>query len=251
MPDVDDHAPLLVHDRPDVGRARWVASLLLGTLLCLAIFVASDLGLRLLLGRLEGIDYALVGIVQAALVPLAVIAALKPVGLGLGDVGLRFGDEAGGGRFGRDLAVGLAVGAGFALLQFAVLLPATGGAERSDVVVNARQIGDSALGVLGFTVLAVTGGFAEELFFRGHFLTTLRNAMGRSKVALAGAFLVTVVVFALLHGYQGVAGVIDTGLYGGVVLTALYLWRGGRLTASVAAHATWNALATLGIWLLY
>lgn len=247
----DERPALLLHDRPGVGRARWLAALLLGALLCLAIFVASNVGLQLLLGELEGVDFALVGIAQAVLVPLAVIAALRPVGLGLRDVGLRSDDASGRSCVGRDLAVGLAVGAGFALLQFAVLIPATGGAGRSDVVVNARQIGDSAPGVLGFAVLAVTGGFAEELFFRGHVLTTLRNAIGRSRGALASAVVVTVAFFALLHGYQGVAGVIDSALYGGVVLTALYLWRGGRLTASVAAHATWNALAALGIWLLY
>lgn len=237
---------LLIQNRPGVGRMRWLASLALGALLCLAIFIASNIGPQFLLGHLEGMDFALVGVLQAVLVPIAVVVALKPTGLGLPDVGLR-----GGGSFGRDFAIGLAVGAGFAVLQFGLIIPATGGAERSDIVVNARQIGDSGLGVVGFAILAVTGGFAEELFFRGHFLTTLRNLLGRSTAALVAAYVITVVFFALLHGYQGVAGMIDTGLYGGVILTALYLWRGGRLTASVAAHATWNTLAALGIWLWY
>jgi hypothetical protein len=98
-----------------------------------------------------------------------------------------------------DALIGLAVALAFAALQFGVLIPATGGAERSDIVVNAAQIGESSL----------------------------------------------------LHGYQGWAGVIDAGFFGGLVLTGLFLWRRGRPTACVVAHAAWNSLATIGIWLWY
>lgn len=239
----------LVHERPGVGRTRWIVTLALGTLLCLAIFVVSNVGALFALGHLEGIDYAVVGLVQAALVPLAAFLALKPVRLGLRDVGLRARDAAG--DFRADVLIGLGVAVVFAAVQFGLVLPATGGAARSDVAMNATQIGESFLGVIGFTILAVTGGFAEELFFRGLFLTTLRNALGRSTGALVAAYVVTVVFFGLLHGYQGVAGIIDTGLYGGLILTGMYVWRGGRLTAGIVAHAGWNTLAALGIWLWY
>lgn len=249
MPDRHPPAGPLVHDRPGVGRRRWLASLGLGTALCLAVFVASNVGALIVLGHLEGLDYALVGLVQVALVPLAALVALKPVGLGLRDVGLRTGDAGAG--FRADVLIGLGVALVFAALQFGLIIPATGGAERSDVAMNATQIGESFSGVIGFAILAVTGGLAEELFFRGVFLTTLRNALGRSTGALVAAFGITVVFFGLLHGYQGVAGIIDTGLYGGLVLTGLYVWRHGRLTAGIVAHAVWNTLAALGIWTLY
>ena len=243
MPTAD---ALLVFERPGVGRPRWFASLALGFVLCMAVFAASTVAPGLLLDRaLVGIDYAFVGLVQAALVPLAVWIALRPVGIGLREMGAR--SE----HWRADALIGLGMAVVFAVLQFGALIPATGGAERSDIVVNAAQVGDSFAGVLGFVVLAWTGGAAEELFFRGHFLTTLRNGLGRSRASLVGAAAITVVVFALLHGYQGWAGVIDAGLYGGLGLTALFLWRGGRLTACIVAHAAWNSLAAAGLWLWY
>jgi hypothetical protein len=237
---------LLIREAATGGRSRWFVSFVLGVVLCLAVFFTSNVGPQLLLGRdLVGVDYALVGLLQLALVPVAVWVALRPVGLGLREVGVR------GDHWRADALIGLGVAVGFAALQFGLIIPATGGAERSDIVVNAAQIGESFRGVLGFVVLAWTGGVAEELFFRGHFLTTLRNVLGRSRAALVAAAVVTIVVFALLHGYQGVAGVIDSGMFGGLALTLLFLWRRGRLTACVVAHAAWNSLAATGIWLWY
>lgn len=246
MPTSSTSAGLLIHDTTAGGRSRWLVSFALGAVLCLAVFFTSNVGPQLRLGReLVGIEYAIVGLLQIALVPVAVWLALRPVGLGLREVGVR------GERWRADVLIGLGVAVGFAALQFGLIIPATGGAERSDIVVNAAQVGESFRGVLGFVVLAWTGGVAEELFFRGHFLTTLRNAFGRSGTALVAAVVVTIVVFALLHGYQGVAGVIDSGIFGGLALTLLFLWRGGRLTACAVAHATWNSLAATGVWLWY
>lgn len=236
---------LLVRDGP-ASRGRWLVSLAIGFALGMLAFFGSNLLPQALLGRTPvGIDYALVGLVQALLVPAAVVLALRPVGLRLGDVGVT------GSRFAADALVGLAVATTFAALQFGLIIPATGGAARSDIVANAAQIGDSPLGLLGFIVLAWTGAIAEELYFRGHFLVTLRNALGRTPAALFGAAAVTIVLFALLHGYQGWAGVVDAGLFGGLSLTALFLWRGGRLTSCAVAHAAWNSLAATGIYLLY
>ena len=106
------------------------------------------------------------------------------------------------------------------------------------------------MGVLGFVVLAWTGAFSEELFFRGHFFSTLRNLLGGSGIALVIAVVATVCLFAAGHGYQGWAGVVDTGFYGGLTLTLLYVWR-GRLVACIVAHALWNTLATIAIFLWY
>ena len=119
------------------------------------------------------------------------------------------------------------------------------------MAVNSAQIGHSLAGVAAFVLLAWTGSLAEELFFRGHFLSTLEMLLGGGHRATAASVVATTLLFAALHGYQGVAGVIDTGLYGGLGLTLLYLWRGRRLTAGIVAHAGWNTLATIGIYLWY
>ena len=213
-------------------------------LFLIAVF-ASHLLPQVVLGLpMEGPTYALVGMLQAVLVSVALALGLRPVRLRLRDVGLTTV------QWRSDVLIGAAIAVLFALLQFLVVIPNTGGAARSDVAMNSAQIGDSVWGVVGFIVLAWTGAFAEELFFRGHFFNTLRGLLGDSRAALYGAAAATVLLFAALHGYQGWAGVVDTGLYGGLTLTLLYLWR-GRLTACIVAHALWNTLATVAIYLWY
>ena len=228
-----------------VSRTRWLLALLVGTVLYLAVAVGSQVVPMVVLpGDLEGFDYAWVGVFQIVF-GLAVIAlALRIARLRLRDVGF-FAR-----RGGPEILIGTVIATLFAALQFGLVIPATGGAERSDVVANAAQIGESWLGVLGFVVLAWTGAATEEVFFRGHFLNTLRGAVGGGRVATVLAAVATIVLFAALHGYQGWAGVIDTGLYGGLTLTLLYLWR-RDLTACIVAHALWNTLAAIGLFILY
>ena len=226
-------------------RWKWAAALLAGTVLWFIGLVASEVIPQVFLGmELEGPTYALVGVIRAALGLAAIVVALRIVNLRLRDVGLVTT------QWRDDALLGAAIAIGFALLQFVVIIPNTGGAARSDIVANAAQIGTSPWGVVGFIVLAWTGAFSEELFFRGHFFTTLRELLGPSGVALVVTVVATVVLFAAGHGYQGWAGVVDTGMYGGLTLTLLYLWR-RRLTACIVAHALWNTIATVVIYRWY
>jgi membrane protease YdiL (CAAX protease family) len=236
IPDADQHP---------VPRWKWGAALLAGTLLWFVGLIASEVIPQVLLGmELEGATYALVGLIRAALGAAAIVLALRIVNLRLRDVGLVATE------WRRETLVGAAIAIVFALLQFLIIIPNTGGASRSDIVANAAQIGTSPWGVFGFIVLAWTGAFSEELFFRGHFFTTLRGLLGPSGIALGVTVALTVVLFAAGHGYQGWAGVVDTGMYGGLTLTLLYLWR-RRLTACIVAHALWNTIATVVIYRWY
>lgn len=229
-----------------VTKKRWLLALLLGTMLWLLATVASQILAAVVFdGPLLGWHYGVIGVLQAVLGPMAIMVALHPVGLRLRDLGLTRT------AWRRDAAIGAAVATTFALIQFLVVIPATGGAQRSDIVVNAAQIGDSLWGVIGFIVLAWAGaGWSEELFFRGHWLTLLEKLLGTSQRALILTTVLTTVFFALLHGYQGWSGVIDTGLYGGLTLTLLFLWR-KRLTACMVAHALWNTFAIIVIYFWY
>lgn len=243
---MDDALSTRPSSRDAVPRWRWTAALLVGTALFFGALVASEVIPSVFLGlELGGATWALVGLIRLVLGVAAVAAALRIVGLRLGDVGL-VSD-----RWREDAAVGAALALVFALVQFLVVIPATGGAGRSDVVANVAQMGGSAWGLFGFVVLAWAGAFAEELFTRGHFFTGVRSLLGRSTGALVAAVAATTAFFAAGHGYQGWAGVIDTGLYGGLTLTLLYVWRGGRLTACVVAHALWNTLASVALYLWY
>ncbi|MBW3549323.1 MAG: CPBP family intramembrane metalloprotease, partial [Proteobacteria bacterium] len=136
-------------------------------------------------------------------------------------------------------------------LQFLLIIPATGGAQRSDIIVNTAQIGGTLPGLFAIIALAWAGSLSEELFFRGLLLNGLQRIFGGGRVATTAAGLVVILVFASLHGYQGWAGMVDTGLYGGLAMTLLYLWRDRRLTACIVAHAGWNTIAACTIYAAY
>lgn len=84
-----------------------------------------------------------------------------------------------------------------------------------------------------FTVVGVTAGVCEEWLYRGFFLAVVAAVAGglpdEALVVVAG------VAFGLAHAYQGWAGVLTTGLLGGV-LAALYLST-GSLLLPVLLHA--------------
>lgn len=148
----------------------------------------------------------------------------------------------------KEAAIGLAVVVAFATLQLAVVIPLTGGAERSDVVANLAQLDGTVAGLVGFLGLAVLGAVAEEIFVRGVFLPSVEAVAGGTTVGTAVAVALTTVLFALGHGYQGWAGIVDTGLFGGLGLSLLYVWR-RSLIAPVVAHAGWNLVVGLWLWL--
>jgi hypothetical protein len=228
-----------------LARSRWALALVIGTALTLAADFASQAIPMVLLGLpLKGFTFALVGALKLVLGLPALAVGLRLARLRFPDVGLVAQD------WRTESLIGGSVAVFFAAAQFLIIIPITGGAERSDIVVETARIGHSMAGVAGFAILAWTGVFVEEILFRGLIFTSLRALFGGSRTALSIAVLLTVVAFAAGHGYQGWAGVIDTGLYGGLLLTLLYVWR-GRLTACIVAHACWNTLAPIGIYLLY
>jgi membrane protease YdiL (CAAX protease family) len=84
-----------------------------------------------------------------------------------------------------------------------------------------------------FTVVGLTAGVCEEWLYRGFFLAVVAALAGGLPtivlVLLAGA------AFGLAHAYQGPAGILTTGVLGGV-LAALYL-ETGSLLLPVLLHA--------------
>jgi membrane protease YdiL (CAAX protease family) len=85
-------------------------------------------------------------------------------------------------------------------------------------------------------------GWGEELFYRG-FLFALLSSM----MPIAAAAVVSTVMFGLAHVYQGVRGIVLTGILGGVFM-GLYLVS-GSLVVPMLAHALYDIHAgELGYW---
>jgi membrane protease YdiL (CAAX protease family) len=81
-----------------------------------------------------------------------------------------------------------------------------------------------------YAAVAVSAGVCEELVFRGYGLRLL-HSVGLTSVPLIVA---CALAFGLVHVYQGISGVVITGLLG-AFLTVIYIWTGSLLPA-MAAH---------------
>lgn len=79
-------------------------------------------------------------------------------------------------------------------------------------------------------VLLVTVAVSEETIFRGYLIRRLMQVTGSRWLAV----MLTSILFALGHGYQGTMGVIAVGVIG-VVLALVYLKR-GSLVAPMTMH---------------
>ncbi|MGY2128056.1 CPBP family intramembrane glutamic endopeptidase [Blastococcus sp. SYSU DS0617] len=84
-----------------------------------------------------------------------------------------------------------------------------------------------------FTVVGLTAGICEEWLYRGFFLAVVAAVAGDLPTWLL--VLVAAVAFGLAHAYQGRAGIVLTGVLGGV-MAALYLGT-GSLLLPVLLHA--------------
>jgi len=84
-----------------------------------------------------------------------------------------------------------------------------------------------------FTVVGVTAGVCEEWVYRGFFLAVVGALVGDVSTPVLVA--IAAAAFGLAHAYQGVAGVVTTGVLGGV-MAVLYLST-GSLLLPVLLHA--------------
>lgn len=87
-----------------------------------------------------------------------------------------------------------------------------------------------------FYLLSVVAATSEEILFRAFLLHYLISAM-----SFWPAATLAVTAFALAHGYQGIKGVLQTGVIG-AVLMAMYVWT-GSIWPCVLFHAGFNAIS--------
>ena len=100
--------------------------------------------------------------------------------------------------------------------------------------------------IWGALILAPTAAFCEEFLFRGYLLAQLHDWLH----SLLWAWVVTSVVFALAHCYQGWSGMTQAGLLGALLAYPVVRW--GSLYPAMLAHWMIDAVALvwLGPWML-
>jgi membrane protease YdiL (CAAX protease family) len=92
------------------------------------------------------------------------------------------------------------------------------------------------------------GGFLEEFTFRGFVVGRVRWLLGSGTAATWFAVLVAAIPFGLAHAYQGVSGMITTGLTG-FILGAIYVLHRCNLWYAIFTHGFINTVGILAIYL--
>lgn len=93
----------------------------------------------------------------------------------------------------------------------------------------------------------ITAAFGEELVFRGFLQRELARLLGDGAPGRIAATGVTAVFFGAVHLYQGVSGIVTTGVMG--LLLGILFWReGGRLLPCILVHGFYDMI---GITLIF
>jgi uncharacterized protein len=181
-------------------------------------------------------------ILEWGLALLALVVWLATPGVDAGQVGLRWPQQWPGPVTGLVVLLVLAFVVvstralrGGALMEMAEPLRRPGEGRHAEPEGHAtlallpRTAGERRL----FTAVGVTAGVCEEWLYRGFFLAVVSALAGGLPTGLL--VVIAAVAFGLAHAYQGPAGVLTTGLLGGV-MAALYL-QTGSLLLPILLHA--------------
>ena len=102
--------------------------------------------------------------------------------------------------------------------------------------------GNLRLYLLMLAISWISGGFAEEMFFRGFLITRLQTVFDGVKFASGLAVLLPALLFGYVHVYyQGLHGFVNAGIVG-LIFGTLFLLYKRNLWPLVLAHGFINSL---------
>ncbi|MCH2449034.1 MAG: CPBP family intramembrane metalloprotease [Gracilimonas sp.] len=149
-----------------------------------------------------------------------------------------------------DTLLGLLVGLTWTALQFGVIIPNTGGAERTDIAQMVTMFDGTWLGTFSFIALGVIGGgITEEIYNRGYFITILKDIFKNPKTGTWIAAILSIAFFAAGHLPADALGWFDI-LVPTIAYTLLFLYT-KRLTTSIIAHGIYNMTAIFLTYHIY
>jgi len=106
----------------------------------------------------------------------------------------------------------------------------------------------NVLGLIGMLALGwIVGGLFEEFFFRGYLFNRIESLFQNPLLFKSMAILLTSIVFAFAHNYQGISGILDTFLFA-IVLGLLYFYFGRNIWYLILIHGLYD---TVGIFRLF
>ena len=93
----------------------------------------------------------------------------------------------------------------------------------------------------------VVAAFGEEFIYRGFLVNRLGVLLGNTKANMWVAVILSSILFGMAHRYQGISGMINTGLVG-FFIGVIFISNKNRLWATILTHGIYDVI---GITLIY
>jgi membrane protease YdiL (CAAX protease family) len=97
-------------------------------------------------------------------------------------------------------------------------------------------------------VVWIGAALGEELLMRGFVLNRLADFFGHSRMGWALAVIVHAIFFGLLHVYQGVPGIVGSGV-AALIFASIYLLGKRRLLPVIIGHGIINTISLTAYYL--
>jgi membrane protease YdiL (CAAX protease family)/catechol 2,3-dioxygenase-like lactoylglutathione lyase family enzyme len=151
----------------------------------------------------------------------------------------------------RPILLGLSFGVFFWLLRSFMIVPIVESFVHASP--NLRVFSDIRGQLLYLLAALITSwtsaGFGEEMIFRGYLLNRLADLFGDNFGGWTLALFAQAATFGAMHAYQGLAGMIEVGIYG-LLLGLLYLATRRSLWTCAIAHGINDTIAFILTFLL-
>lgn len=178
------------------SKTKTIIVFILTIIIGYALFIIPDVffGVTKINGGKIGINLLFIALFQFFSIVALLYGSLKILKKDFRYIGLQFVNIK------KDILLGFVFGVSWTILQFALIIPNTGGINRADIKGMFEMYDGSIIGTLSFISLGVIGGgITEELFNRGYFITVLKDVFKNPKTGLLFSAILSVVIFALAH----------------------------------------------------
>lgn len=111
-----------------------------------------------------------------------------------------------------------------------------------------ENIRGNPIGLLEWLAVAWTlAAFGEEMIFRGYLMNRIADLVGRTRMGWIISLFGSSLIFGLGHGYQGLAGIINTATIG-LLLGTLYLISKRNLWVNIVCHGVIDSISLISLY---
>jgi membrane protease YdiL (CAAX protease family) len=147
------------------------------------------------------------------------------------------------------ILAGIGIGILYQLFSISVLVPVLHRLTNASLDLSSFEAlrGNVTQLALWLVVAWTFAAFGEEMAYRGYFLNRIADLFGRTNFGWGSGIVISSVFFGLVHRYQGINGVIETFIFGGV-MACLYTISKRNLWLPIIVH---GVIDTVGFLLIF